>query len=574
MNYLIHPITNEKISLFSYKGKQLLKDYIKVFQSGGSVEGGATKDEQGRKLSQRQQQLIEEGRYNLIKFTEKAIGRENLIKFTKEAIEPLQNDDEGRNNLRRLMELINTDDEEMIRHLGGDYLGHLSENKLKIFNLYRVWARNPDNNDSPEDLVKVMFSFGKPTSRILQILEELYQENNRRNNWFDEINKPSLAFMFGIVETTDGQILMSVSGDPSTIKDQDNKLYEKIYYHLFPMLNNLGYKVIEDDGEDGDIVNNYRKYKDYYASTTQRVGSTGKWGVDDPAKKFEDLIKPKKGTLNYIHNNRYLYGVRYVPFKREKSRGKVNCNNGSSCVESKLFAYMHRVNLKPLGMTSCWIGGNKHPNGPTPSRHCMDSYCFCIQDGKENSQDQKTKRAREENKIVINAMYEHLKVEINEAFPEEGNFTKAANIMQHFAVPCPGCQMNEARYRKGLPEIKWVNSVCTDIQKDMIVGGIKAMGEKTPGSSDFKRRTNTMVITAEEDGDGVAKAIDDGGDTDLLIGNIEAKEADPVAEAEGDDDTDGDARKLKVKIKKKSSPKKKGSSNKKQKKKRTSKKNK
>ena len=438
MNYLIHPITNEQISLFSLAGKQLLKEYIKLFQSGGSG-GGASKKK--RVLSEREKLLV----------------------------------DESRNHLRRLMELINTDDEEMIRHLGGNLLGHLSKNKLEIFDLYREWARNPNNNDSPEDLGKVMFLFGKPTPRILQMLDELYQENNRRNEWFDEINKPSLAFMFGLVETTDGQILMSVSGDPSTTKDQDNKLYEKIYYHLFPMLNNLGYQVIEDDGEDGDIANSYRKYKDYYASTTQRVQSTSKWGIADSAKKFEDLINPEKGALNYIHNNKYLYGIRYVPFKREKS-GKVNCNNGSSCVESKLFAYMHRFGLKSKGMISCWVGGNrKNKNRPKSARHCMDSYCFCIQDGKEHSQDQKTKRAREENERVITAMYKYLQNEINEAFPEEGNFAKAANIMQHFAVPCPGCQMNETRYRKGLPEIKWVNSVCTDIQDDMIVGVIKSM---------------------------------------------------------------------------------------------------
>ena len=75
MNYLIHPITNEEISLFSSEGKQLLKDYIKLFQSGGSVEGGATKDEQERELSQRQKQLI----------------------------------NDSRSSLRRIMELINTD---------------------------------------------------------------------------------------------------------------------------------------------------------------------------------------------------------------------------------------------------------------------------------------------------------------------------------------------------------------------------------------------------------------------------------------------------------------------------------
>ena len=34
MNYLIHPINKKKIKLFSFKGKQLLKQYIKTFFGG------------------------------------------------------------------------------------------------------------------------------------------------------------------------------------------------------------------------------------------------------------------------------------------------------------------------------------------------------------------------------------------------------------------------------------------------------------------------------------------------------------------------------------------------------------
>ena len=36
-NYLIHPITGDKISLFSLDGKKLLKDYIRLVQSGGNT---------------------------------------------------------------------------------------------------------------------------------------------------------------------------------------------------------------------------------------------------------------------------------------------------------------------------------------------------------------------------------------------------------------------------------------------------------------------------------------------------------------------------------------------------------
>ena len=515
MNYLIHPITNEKISLFSSKGKQLLKYYIISFQNGGSVEGGATKSYRRGKLSQRQKQLIKEGRENLIKFTEKAIG-------------PLQNDDEGRNSLRRIMELINTGDEDMINEIGGDLLGHLSENKLKIFNLYREWARDPNNNDTPEELGKVMFLFGKPTPRILQILDLLYAENDARNEWFSSttVNSSSNAFMLGIVETEDGQILMSISGDPSTTNSETNKLYENVYYHLFPMLNNIGFSVNEDDENDPDeIINNYARFKNDYKRNTQRLSTAvKKWGT--PIEGALADLTLDEGEIKYVHNNRYLYGIRYVPFKREK-KGQTNCNNGSSCVESKLFAYMHRNNLKPEGMVACWIGGNAKVGDPS-TRHCMDSYTFCIKDGNERRRDAGTLQAKKDNKRVIGAMYKYLEKEVNTAFSGEDKFEKAERIMKNFAVPCPGCQMNEIRYKQGLPEIKWVNTDCSDIEKNKFVGGIESIEEETPGSSDWERRTSVLI--EEEGGEQkltgkIKQAIDEGGDTDpLTIEDLEEDE--------------------------------------------------
>jgi hypothetical protein len=427
-----------------------------------------------------------------------------LIEFTKKAIGSLQNDDEGRDNLRRIMELINTGDEDIINEIGGELLGHLDKNKLKIFEMYRMWARNPDNNDTSEELGKVMFLFGKPTSRILQLIDVLYAENDKRNEWFlsTDVNKPSNAFMLGIVETNDGEILMSISGDPSTTKSETNKLYENIYYHLFPMLNNIGYSVNEDDEADKDIVANYRAYKNYYKTTNQRVIATSKWGTDG----VEQIGKLDLGEITYVHNNKYLYGVRYVPFKREKNKRQTNCNNGSSCVESKLFAYMHMNEIEPKGMVACWIGGNALNKS---ARHCMDSYTFCIKDGNENGTDKETVQAKKDNKRVIDGMYEYLEEEIDEAFKGEDKFQKSEQIMQHFAVPCPGCQMNEVRYKKGLPEIKWLNTVCSDIAEDKLVGGIESMEQKTPGSSDYRKTAYPAEQKEEDSGDEEDEDIED-----------------------------------------------------------------
>ena len=54
MNYIINPLTQEKVDLFSFEGKQLLKQYIKLFQNGGSEAGGAA--EVTYELSERQKE--------------------------------------------------------------------------------------------------------------------------------------------------------------------------------------------------------------------------------------------------------------------------------------------------------------------------------------------------------------------------------------------------------------------------------------------------------------------------------------------------------------------------------------
>ena len=43
MNFIINPNTFEKYSIFSKEGTLLLKKYVKLYQSGGAEEGGATK---------------------------------------------------------------------------------------------------------------------------------------------------------------------------------------------------------------------------------------------------------------------------------------------------------------------------------------------------------------------------------------------------------------------------------------------------------------------------------------------------------------------------------------------------
>ena len=41
MNTIVHPVTGEHLSLFSTEGKNLLKQFVKMYQSGGAGEAAA-----------------------------------------------------------------------------------------------------------------------------------------------------------------------------------------------------------------------------------------------------------------------------------------------------------------------------------------------------------------------------------------------------------------------------------------------------------------------------------------------------------------------------------------------------
>jgi hypothetical protein len=45
-----------------------------------------------------------------------------------------------------------------------------------------------------------------------------------------------------------------------------------------------------------------------------------------------------------------------------------------------------------------------------------------------------------------------------------------------------------------LPEIRWVNTDCSDIAKDKFVGGIETIEQKTPGSSDWMAKTINLEV--------------------------------------------------------------------------------
>jgi len=459
-SYLVDPDTNKRIDLLSLEGKNLLKSYVKYLQAGGA-EGGS-KVETGK---------VETGKVET--------GKVETGKVETE-----------QNSLRQLMEAINTDNPEMIESLGKSIMGHYSDNRYKVFDYYRAWAMKPRNNDSVEELNETMFLFGKPTSNILRILHKLYEENRRRHNWYDDQDSPTGAFMFGIAEVEspggESHILVTISGDTDSGRSigQDYKLYENIYYNLIPMMKNIGITVSEDDDDDGEIKNLYAGYKsDMNATTAANIKIWGPTKLHSKMSVDEEWDYPKQ--ILYVHNNPYMYGIRYVPFKR-RTGGNIKCNNGSSCVESKLFSYIHRHNLTVKGLTACWVGGNAHKRLKS-TRKCMNSYTFCS-----------GKFGDSTNVRVMDTIILALEDELKEAFPEDTvvDKNKARMILEHIAVPCPGCQMNELRYNKGVPEIKWLNTMCTDIVQYDLGGVGELTSTEQPSLYETLRKVSDRTTSA------------------------------------------------------------------------------
>lgn len=78
-----------------------------------------------------------------------------------------------------------------------------------------------------------------------------------------------------------------------------------------------------------------------------------------------------------INSEQYLQkrklGHAFMPIKKYKDDGTITCNNGSSCAESKFFAYFYSIDKKwdnIKGFVSYWIGDKYPPN------HIISAYNY------------------------------------------------------------------------------------------------------------------------------------------------------------------------------------------------------
>ena len=284
-----------------------------------------------------------------------------------------------------------------------------------------------------------MFLFGKITPKIFKIVERIYHENLSR---LVHVNEPPV-FMLGILEDHNGNIYMAISEDP----EEDPNFIPKIQ-SLYQMLKNANINVQIEENKVEEYVanaNNYRRPEDpaYGELDIENSPLNGKHMF---VKNRNDYEKTDSIDVFLVNSEKYLadrkQGWAYPPVKKLKIENRYlfhECNNGSTCVEAKLFSYFYNLypnnkfdNIK--GFASYWVEKKLPPN------HYMPKYSYCLDNrNKACLTTDSAKLTQMTSDILIQAG-----VPIQAGTPE---FDKYKIIWQPLALSCPGCLLNWSNYK-------------------------------------------------------------------------------------------------------------------------------
>jgi hypothetical protein len=298
------------------------------------------------------------------------------------------------------------------------------------------------------DINNNMFKINKLTDKIVEIIIRLYHVNILSILGDEEINPQSIIrnvpFMCGILEDNEGTIYITISEDPR----EDDRFYDKMNCLINLLLaSNIHCSFINDDTELLSKLNMRNMY-----NPLENV--KGKKDI----KMFYNIDMSRRIDVKLINSENYLKsrrsGYGFEPFKKYKmvdDKEEISCNNGSTCTESKLFAYLYNINKKwsdIKGFVSYWIGNKIPPN------HVIKSYTY----DEENDEDtnDNTKLYSLISKNGYNDPYSELnKTTTHSLNYVNDNALKNANknynsimksIFRPLALPCPGCFRNFEDY--------------------------------------------------------------------------------------------------------------------------------
>jgi hypothetical protein len=272
-------------------------------------------------------------------------------------------------------------------------------------------------------------------------------------------------FMLGILELNNGEIYMTISEDPY----EDEKFNIKIQT-LNMMLNNAGFIVNLDKHERDLQISLANSIMDYRTNTDYN-GLIDKITVPVLPDGF-DYTKPI--TVKLVNSETYLEGRRqgraFMPFKKSTDDPKVyECNNGSSCVEAKLFSYIYNKNSTfndIAGFAAYWVSEK------LPTAHYMPKYSFCMKTD-TIGKDPACSKGEEDNRKLVQMTTQVLSQMPGNTIKKlykTGEYKKFFNtyktILQPLALACPGCLLNWDNYaNQHLEEFDYTN--CKNTAKNI-----------------------------------------------------------------------------------------------------------
>ena len=348
-----------------------------------------------------------------------------------------------------------------------------------------------------------MFLFGKPTDNLVSIILKIYHENYIRNLCFSNSNSiiqssrdlfgqmsydklsedKHISFMCGMIEMDDGEIYMTVSEAPRFGTRVEDDVFNYKEQAMLDILSacNIKYTFPEDSMKMSDktvsiIKNLHRENLNHKSRWRKYDNVTPMPGILDPSKfadyeskllisespeegsksgiNYDNDLWSKSFNVNIINSLNYLRirlneGKSFPPFKKyDSEKQKVECNNGSTCTESKLFSYVYNDLGKTWddirGFAVIWVG-NK-----LPPKHIIDGYCYNPAIPTENEK--------------LDGVVEEL-LRINTFRPAQYTPEKLKKIMKlagrACALACPGCYSNNKNYRsKEGMETLWDQKGC------------------------------------------------------------------------------------------------------------------
>jgi hypothetical protein len=300
-----------------------------------------------------------------------------------------------------------------------------------------------------------MFLFGSITANMFEAIQRIYHENLARlaGGTFLPPTTKFYGFMLGILQAHDGSLYMTISEDPTEDTDFKNKIQT-----LYKILLNANFDVNVPEDKMQEYLRSTLNYKLDPKQTNTYTTKADEELKDKNIHRFSEYsrIKANKSKIQVylINSEDYLSqrksGMAYPPAKKLKYNKSTKefvheCNNGSTCVEAKLFSYYYQKFPEKrfediVGFTAYWVAGELPPN------HYMAKYSYC-----RTSERNKACETQDETKLnkmtkdILTSLWKDSEAII--AIEASGDFEKYKTILQPLALSCPGCLLNWSNYR-------------------------------------------------------------------------------------------------------------------------------